>query len=48
MTRHVRWAAALAVAAVAGTLVWGTGGPSQAQEVLKIGAPLAATGADAR
>lgn len=46
--RCVRWAAALAAAALAGALVWGSGGPLRAQEVLKIGAPLAATGADAR
>jgi len=43
-----RVAVSLVIAAVAGVLLWGIGVPLGAQEVLKIGAPLAATGADAR
>lgn len=46
--RHARWVAIVAVAALAGALAWTTGGVTQAAEVLKIGAPLAATGPDAR
>ncbi|HKV43300.1 MAG TPA: amino acid ABC transporter substrate-binding protein [bacterium] len=43
-----RFAVALAAICVVGALGWGTNGPALGQEILKIGAPLAVTGADAR
>src|SRR5437588_6115245 len=46
--RYRRLAGALTALIVLGTLAWGAGGPAGGQEILKIGAPLAATGADAR
>jgi len=48
VARYRRCAAALTALIVLGALAWGTGGPAGGQEILKIGAPLAATGADAR
>ncbi len=48
MARYARSLAALVTVLVVGTLVWGVGGPARGADVLKIGAPLAATGADAR
>ena len=48
MARSVRLLAALTAAMVAGVLIWNAGGPAGGEEILKIGAPLAATGPDAR
>ena len=48
MSRYARHLAAFVAVFVAGALVWGVSGPAVGEGILKIGAPLAATGADAR
>jgi branched-chain amino acid transport system substrate-binding protein len=48
MRRHIHPSVLLLVAAVAGTLLWSVARPARGADVLKIGAPLAATGPDAR
>lgn len=48
MPKRLRLLLALLGVVVAGALVGWAGGPARGDEVLKIGAPLAATGADAR
>ena len=48
MERSIRVLAALTAAVVVAALTWGIAGPAGGEEVLRIGAPLAATGPDAR
>jgi branched-chain amino acid transport system substrate-binding protein len=48
MARETRFAAALMAAFFVGALAWGTSGPARGEGIIKIGAPLAATGPDAR
>jgi branched-chain amino acid transport system substrate-binding protein len=48
VARYARCVASLVAVLVVGTLVWGIGSPATGADILKIGAPLAATGADAR
>ncbi len=48
VARYTRYLAALVAVLVVGTLAWGASGPATGEGILKIGAPLAATGPDAR
>ena len=48
MGQSIRLIAALTATAVAALLIWSAGGTAGGEEVLRIGAPLAATGPDAR
>ncbi len=48
VARHTRYVAPLVAVLVAGTLAGGPGCLARGEEILKIGAPVAATGPDAR